>query len=690
MGLKIIDAPEPTPVERPRISLCMIMRDEEEHLARCLRSVEGVVDEIIIVDTGSVDRSIEIAESFGAQILHEEWQGDFAAPRNTGLDVATGDWILMLDADEELIDGMRIHDLVRNADLEEIDGFCFREVNFIGEEVGIDAVVNSAFRLWRHKPHHRYSGALHEQIMGVVDQTGGSRTRFVGLEIYHYGYLEPTNRRKKKEARNMEIVLKEVEAKPDDSFTLFNAGVEFQRIGQHQEAIEYFQRSFQNLETLKAYYASLLLRNIIASLNAMERFDEAIEVITEALAAYPDFTDMHYLKGQTMVGRREYRGAISAFRTAIELGDGSGHGYMSQAGMGSFYSWHALGSLYVMIGDQTEAVRALRRSIQSAPGFFAPPLVRLTQLMLTHGEDPAEVEAYMRDLIRPGSEGESFHALASVFLAEGDAERSLALAESAQDAMGEDHAIALTRGLALMSLGRFDAASELLRTIPETSERFPHACANRFLIALMARDSVQASQAADDMARTADPDYANNYRVILAAIDEGVQEVPGTAKPEELADVAYDLAKSTLECNDLDAFNALTGIALAATRHPGRYHERIGHLLVDHGFEDPGIERLLLAIAEEDAPAPDTFARLARISAERGDVDGAIALMDVAIELDPQNLGYYIGGARILAGGGRYDEASDVLTRGLATWPHSTVLSEVRESLDLLAQARAA
>ena len=98
MGLRIVEV---DPGERPRlrISLCMIMRDEEEHLERCLQSVEGVVDEIVIVDTGSVDRSIEIATAHGARIIHEEWRSDFAAPRNTGIDAATGDWILVLDAD---------------------------------------------------------------------------------------------------------------------------------------------------------------------------------------------------------------------------------------------------------------------------------------------------------------------------------------------------------------------------------------------------------------------------------------------------------------------------------------------------------------------------------------------------------------------------------------------------------------
>ena len=169
MGLKIASLQTPQERTPQRLSLCMIMRDEEEHLARCLESVQGVVDEIVIVDTGSVDRSIEIAESFGARVLHEEWNGDFAGPRNTGIDAATGDWILVLDADEELVDGAKVRDLLHD---ESMEGYCLREVNFIGEERGIESVVNSAFRIFRNRPAHRYSGALHEQIMGTVDPEG--------------------------------------------------------------------------------------------------------------------------------------------------------------------------------------------------------------------------------------------------------------------------------------------------------------------------------------------------------------------------------------------------------------------------------------------------------------------------------------------------------------------------------------
>ena len=86
----------------PTVSLCMIVKDEEENLARCLDSVRDFVDEIIIVDTGSTDRTIDIAERYGARVFYHPWEGSFSKARNYSLKYATCDWILILDADEEL------------------------------------------------------------------------------------------------------------------------------------------------------------------------------------------------------------------------------------------------------------------------------------------------------------------------------------------------------------------------------------------------------------------------------------------------------------------------------------------------------------------------------------------------------------------------------------------------------------
>src|SRR3954454_17988622 len=106
-------AKQARPVTGLTLSLCMIVKDEEEWLERCLAAAKPAVDEIIIVDTGSIDRTVEIAESFGATVLHHEWTGSFSDARNVSIEAATGDWIMYLDADEVLVedDAPRLHAL---------------------------------------------------------------------------------------------------------------------------------------------------------------------------------------------------------------------------------------------------------------------------------------------------------------------------------------------------------------------------------------------------------------------------------------------------------------------------------------------------------------------------------------------------------------------------------------------------
>ena len=116
----------------PRITLCMIARDEERFLPECLDRARAAVDEIVIVDTGSKDRTVAIAQSFGAKVLHVPWDDDFSAPRNAGIAAATGDWILVLDADEFLR---------QKTIKDENDAFAFLKAH--GMEVTLDVDVES-------------------------------------------------------------------------------------------------------------------------------------------------------------------------------------------------------------------------------------------------------------------------------------------------------------------------------------------------------------------------------------------------------------------------------------------------------------------------------------------------------------------------------------------------------------------
>ncbi|MEO8669240.1 MAG: glycosyltransferase family 2 protein, partial [Bauldia sp.] len=168
---------------RSGISAALIVRNEERFLEGCLASLAGHVDDIVVVDTGSTDRTIAIAAAFGARILHSAWQNDFATPRNLGLDAATSGWILYIDADERLSvpEGHRLDEGLSDPGL-------------VAARVGFFPRVRSTpyreLRLFRNDPRIRFEGAIHETIVPAIDALIdlGGRVSQSPAEIRHLGY----------------------------------------------------------------------------------------------------------------------------------------------------------------------------------------------------------------------------------------------------------------------------------------------------------------------------------------------------------------------------------------------------------------------------------------------------------------------------------------------------------------------
>ncbi|MCS7301430.1 MAG: glycosyltransferase, partial [Fimbriimonadales bacterium] len=152
-----------------KITLSMIARNEAQYLEACLQSVQGVVDEIVLVDTGSDDATPQIAERYGAKVIRTEWRHDFAAARNIALQHATGDWILVLDADERLTPESKqaILNAVRHP---QFAGYYLEILNEIRNG---DYFVHRIVRMFRRLPELRWEGVIHEQITpSIVERKG--------------------------------------------------------------------------------------------------------------------------------------------------------------------------------------------------------------------------------------------------------------------------------------------------------------------------------------------------------------------------------------------------------------------------------------------------------------------------------------------------------------------------------------
>jgi hypothetical protein len=194
-------------VPSPLLSLCMIVKNERAHLARCLTSVRTLVDDIVIADTGSTDGTQQIARDAGARLLEVPWENDFSRARNASLTAARGQWILVLDADEYLLEKDRaaIAELLRaHTPPAGSAAIAFNLVQKSTSDNGATGMLVSMARLFPNRPEIRYEWPIHEQVSTSILRSG-IPLRETPIEIIHTGYAEPT-RNHEKQLRNLAIL----------------------------------------------------------------------------------------------------------------------------------------------------------------------------------------------------------------------------------------------------------------------------------------------------------------------------------------------------------------------------------------------------------------------------------------------------------------------------------------------------
>lgn len=227
-----------TPKEdgKPTISLCMIVRNEEACLDRCLKSVQGHVDEIIVVDTGSTDGTVEIAERYGARIYHHPWENDFSKHRNQSLAYATGDWIFQLDADEELFaeDGDRLREIVES---QEADYYhcLFYDLEKDGSVHGVFNLI----RLFRNGMGMRYLRKVHNQLHHV------GRGAYTNLRIRHYGYDLSREKMEAKHIRTTTLLEETLAADPEDVYSRYQLAASYSMHQEYDKAVAHGEQALR-------------------------------------------------------------------------------------------------------------------------------------------------------------------------------------------------------------------------------------------------------------------------------------------------------------------------------------------------------------------------------------------------------------------------------------------------------------
>lgn len=303
---------------KPLISLCMIVRDEESWLARCLESVRRLVDEIVVVDTGSTDRTPEIAGRFGARVFAHPWQGDFSLHRNQSLDYATGSWVLMMDADE-IIAGKDLPRIRQLAERPQADGYRLILRNYETDLNLANVALNPGdyeegtgfpgfipvplIRLFRQDPRVRFSGAVHESVQESFDRQG-LRSADTDIPIHHYGKAIAERRSRKREIYR-KLGEKRLEDRPDDPAAYKVLSDQYLESGLPKEALDILERGLERFPGLVD-----LRFNRGLALDRMGRPEEAKREYLAVLRHEPGHTGACHNLGQIYLAGNRLREAL--------------------------------------------------------------------------------------------------------------------------------------------------------------------------------------------------------------------------------------------------------------------------------------------------------------------------------------------------------------------------------------------
>ncbi|WP_394862707.1 glycosyltransferase [Paraclostridium bifermentans] len=272
----------------------MIVKNEEKNIKRCLDSIESIADEIIIVDTGSNDETLNICSNYNAKVINHKWNNDFSEARNVSLEYATKDYILFLDADEEISkeDLEKLKALLSSKKLAE--GYFFRLTNIIN---GIEVGEYVVFRFFKNKRKYRFRGKVHEQIANCIQKHNKDKCiENIDIKIYHYGYDPNKVNIESKYKRNMGILNTYTEEEKD-AYYFYVLGNEYARITDFKSAIESYEKSLDLMELKYNYvFYPYLILNIVKAYSNEKQFYDSIKFIEKIRLSIPNFKDLYFME----------------------------------------------------------------------------------------------------------------------------------------------------------------------------------------------------------------------------------------------------------------------------------------------------------------------------------------------------------------------------------------------------------
>jgi hypothetical protein len=346
--------------KRADISLCMIVKNEERTLADCLNSVKPFVREMLVLDTGSTDRTVEIATECGAIVREISWPDSFAAARTESMKGAKVRWIMWVDADDPLpfTCGETIVRAVA-ATPEDVIGFVV-PVRFL-EEQGNGTEVDHV-KVFRNFPGLGWEGRIHEQILHSL-RHASPEGKLARLDAYvlHSGYDMSEAGQKRKRERDEKLLKLDLEDRPDHPFVLFNLGMTAHYTDGHEEAVGWLRNSIkvsgENESHLRKAFALL-----VGSLKSLGKMSEAREACGEGLMRVPNDPELHFLLAGLSAHDGEHEEAVRLYQASLS-GDSNGAFTSMDPGIRGWKTLHNLALSHLALDDWDSAKSAWKAAM---------------------------------------------------------------------------------------------------------------------------------------------------------------------------------------------------------------------------------------------------------------------------------------------------------------------------------------
>lgn len=365
----------------------MIVKDEEAALPKCLNSAKDFVDEIVVLDTGSTDKTIQVAQGFGAKVYQYQWSNDFSVARNESLKYVTGDWVLVLDADEQLTSKIKPH-IKQAMAMEE-----YILINLLRHEVGAtQAPYSMVSRLFRRHPGIKFSRPYHAIVDDSVSDVLRSEPdwhigHLTEIAILHDGYQEDVINKQNKLAKAQAAMESFFASNPNDPYVCNKLGALYIESGKISEGIELLQRGIaskqanadvmyelhyhlgiaynqiQNIRQAIAHYQAAIklvvtpilklgaynnLGNLLKSLGDLRSAKSAYEM---TIRIDPNFATGYYNLGMTLKAMGQFMDAIASYQKAIQLNPHYANAYQN------------LGVAWLKVGNEKASIAAFKKAI---------------------------------------------------------------------------------------------------------------------------------------------------------------------------------------------------------------------------------------------------------------------------------------------------------------------------------------